>query len=184
MIPRYSTKEMSNIWSTKNKYKLWLKIELYACEIQDKLGLIPKNKYAVIKKLAKFDEKRVLEIEEETKHDVIAFLTNVAEYVGDNAKFIHKGLTSSDVLDTCLSIQLSDSINILIKELKELLQILKQKAYQYKYLQCIGRSHGIHAEPTTMGIKFAYAYAEFKRNFVSFLTPEFTKKCPKNLYYC
>ena len=164
MIPRYSTKEMSEIWSTKNKYKLWLKIELLACEIHEKLGIIPKNKSEAIKKLATFDEKRILEIEKETKHDVIAFLTNVAEYVGDNSKFIHKGLTSSDILDTCFSIQLKDATNLLIKELEEVLVILKNKAKKYKYLLCIGRSHGIHAEPITMGLKFTYAYAEFSRN--------------------
>ena len=164
MIPRYSTKDMSLIWSTKNKYKLWLKIEILACEIQEKLGVIPKNKSAVIKKLANFDEEKILLIEKETKHDVIAFLTNLAEYVGDNSKFIHKGLTSSDILDTCFSIQLSEATDLLIKELKEVLLVLKKKAAKYKYLQCIGRSHGIHAEPMTMGLKFAYAYAEFDRN--------------------
>ena len=127
MIPRYSTKEMSNIWSTKNKYRLWLKIELLVCDIQEKIGIIPKNKSAAIKKLADFDEKRILEIEKETKHDVIAFLTNVSEYVGENSKFIHKGLTSSDILDTCFSIQLLDATNLLIKELLEVLLELKKK---------------------------------------------------------
>ena len=107
MIPRYSTKKMTELWSTKNKYHLWLKIEVLACEIQEKIGVIPKNKSARIKKLANFDEKRILAIEKETKHDVIAFLTNVAEHVGADSKYIHKGLTSSDILDTCFSIQLS-----------------------------------------------------------------------------
>ena len=132
MIPRYSTKEMSNIWSTKNKYRLWLKIELLVCDIQEKIGIIPKNKSAAIKKLADFDEKRILEIEKETKHDVIAFLTNVSEYVGENSKFIHKGLTSSDILDTCFSIQLLDATNLLIKELLEVLLELKKKSEKYK----------------------------------------------------
>ncbi len=164
MIPRYSTNEMSDIWSTKNKYKLWLKIELYACEMQEKLGVIPKNKSIAIRKLANFDEKRILEIEEETKHDVIAFLTNVAEYVGADAKFIHKGLTSSDILDTCFSLQLISALDLIISEVSEILKVLESKANKYKYLLCIGRSHGIHAEPMTMGLKFAYAYAEFSRN--------------------
>ena len=164
MIPRYSTKEMSEIWSMKNKYRLWLKIEILVCEIHEKLGVIPKNKSAVIKKLANFDEKRILEIEKETKHDVIAFLTNVAEYVGDESKFIHNGLTSSDVLDTSFSIQLSEAAKLLIIELEEILIILETMAKKYKKLLCIGRSHGIHAEPITMGLKFAYAYAEFSRH--------------------
>ena len=164
MIPRYSTAEMSDIWSTRNKYKLWLQIELYACEMQEKLGVIPKNKSSAIRKLANFDENRILEIEEKTKHDVIAFLTNVAEYVGEDAKFIHKGLTSSDILDTSFSLQLISALDLIIKEVSEILKVLEKKAYKYKYLLCIGRSHGIHAEPITMGLKFAYAYAEFSRN--------------------
>ena len=164
MIPRYSTSEMTDIWSTKNKYKLWLKIELYACEMQEKLGVIPKKKSESIRKLANFDEKKILEIEEKTKHDVIAFLTNVAEYVGEDAKFIHKGLTSSDILDTCFSLQLISALDLIIKEVSEVLKVLETKANKYKYLVCIGRSHGIHAEPMTMGLKFAYAFAEFSRN--------------------
>ena len=127
MIPRYSTAEMSDIWSTRNKYKLWLKIELYACEMQEKLGVIPKNKSSAIRKLANFDETRILEIEEKTKHDVIAFLTNVAEYVGEDAKFIHKGLTSSDILDTCFSLQLISALDLIIKEVSEILKVLEKK---------------------------------------------------------
>ncbi len=164
MIPRYSTHEMSKIWSTKYKYQLWLKIELYACEMQERLGNIPKGKSSLIRKLAKFDETRILEIENQTKHDVIAFLTNIAEYVGEDSMYIHKGLTSSDVLDTCFSLQLVEASNLLLKELDDLLKELKKKAIKYKYLQCIGRSHGIHAEPTTIGLKFANTYAEFERN--------------------
>ena len=163
MIPRYSTSEMSKIWSTENKFRIWLKIEILVCEIQEKLGYIPKNTTKNIKKRAKFDEKKILDIERKTKHDVIAFLTNVAEYVGKDSKFIHKGLTSSDILDTCYSLQLVASSNLLIKRLKLLLSNLKKKAFKYKDLVTIGRSHGIHAEPTTMGLKFAYAYAEFER---------------------
>ena len=163
MIPRYSNNEMEEIWSTENKYKIWLNIEILACEIQEKLGNIPKNTTKKIISKANFNEKRVLEIEKQTKHDVIAFLTNVAEYVGDEARFIHKGLTSSDILDTCLSYQLSKSADLIIKKIKEILISLKSKAYQNKQLLTIGRSHGIHAEPTSMGLKFAYAYAEFER---------------------
>ena len=128
MIPRYSTHEMSKIWSTKYKYQLWLKIELYACEMQERLGNIPKGKSSLIRKLAKFDETRILEIENQTKHDVIAFLTNIAEYVGEDSMYIHKGLTSSDVLDTCFSLQLVEASNLLLKELDDLLKELKKKA--------------------------------------------------------
>ena len=163
MIPRYSTPEMSKIWSTKNKFNIWLKIEILACEIQEKLGNIPLNTTKRIKQRASFDEKKVLEIESITRHDMIAFLTNVAEYVGKDSKYIHLGLTSSDILDTCYSIQLVDSSNQIIKRLKILLSNLKKKAYEHKELLAIGRSHGIHAEPTTMGLKFAFAYSEFER---------------------
>ena len=163
MIPRYSTPEMSKIWSTKNKFNIWLKIEILACEIQEKLGNIPLNTTKRIKQRASFNEKKVLEIESITRHDMIAFLTNVAEYVGKDSKYIHLGLTSSDILDTCYSIQLVDSSNQIIKRLKILLSNLKKKAYEHKELLAIGRSHGIHAEPTTMGLKFAYAYSEFER---------------------
>ncbi len=164
MIPRYSTSDMENIWSTENKYKIWLDIEILACEAMEKLGKIPKGTTSAIREKSNFNVSRILDIEKETKHDVIAFLTNVAEYVGDSSKYIHNGMTSSDVLDTCLSIQLKESATILIKDLKELLKSLKYKSIKYKSLITIGRSHGIHAEPTTMGLKFAYAYAEFKRN--------------------
>ena len=163
MIPRYSTPEMSKIWSTKNKFNIWLKIEILACEIQEKLGNIPLNTTKRIKQRASFNEKKVLEIESITRHDMIAFLTNVAEYVGKDSKYIHLGLTSSDILDTCFSIQLVDSSNQIIKRLKVLLSNLKKKAYEHKELLAIGRSHGIHAEPTTMGLKFAFAYSEFER---------------------
>tara|TARA_X000000950_G_scaffold179540_1_gene217769 strand:+ start:916 stop:2223 length:1308 start_codon:yes stop_codon:yes gene_type:complete len=163
MIPRYSTPEMSKIWSTKNKFNIWLKIEILACEIQEKLGNIPLNTTKRIKQRASFNEKKVLEIESITRHDMIAFLTNVAEYVGKDSKYIHLGLTSSDILDTCYSIQLVDSSNQIIKRLKILLSNLKKKAYEHKELLAIGRSHGIHAEPTTMGLKFAFAYSEFER---------------------
>ena len=164
MIPRYSTAIMETIWETETKYKIWLEIEILACEAMEKIGKIPKGTSQNIRKKANFDVNKVLEIEKETKHDVIAFLTNVAEYVGKESKFIHQGMTSSDVLDTCLSVQLQNSSKILIHSLKSLLINLKKKALDYKSLITIGRSHGIHAEPTTLGLKFAYAYAEFKRN--------------------
>ncbi len=164
MIPRYSTAIMESIWETKTKYKIWLEIEILACEAMEQIGKIPKGTSQNIRKKANFDVNKVLEIEKETKHDVIAFLTNVAEYVGKESKFIHQGMTSSDVLDTCLSVQLQSSSKILIQSLKSLLITLKKKALDYKSLITIGRSHGIHAEPTTIGLKFAYAYAEFKRN--------------------
>ena len=164
MIPRYSTAIMESIWETETKYKIWLEIEILACEAMEKIGKIPKGTSQNIRKKANFDVNKVLEIEKETKHDVIAFLTNVAEYVGKESKFIHQGMTSSDVLDTCLSVQLQNSSKILIQSLKSLLITLKKKALDYKSLITIGRSHGIHAEPTTIGLKFAYAYAEFKRN--------------------
>ncbi len=164
MIPRYSTSDMTNIWSTENKYKIWLEIETLACEAMEKSNLIPKGTTKNIKKRSNFDIDRIEEIEKETKHDVIAFLTNVGEYVGESSKYIHKGMTSSDVLDTCLSVQLNQASSLLIKSLKKLMASLKTKAIENKNLITIGRSHGIHAEPTTMGLKFAYAYAEFKRN--------------------
>ena len=164
MIPRYSTAIMETIWETETKYKIWLEIEILACEAMEQIGKIPKGTSQNIRKKANFDVNKVLEIEKETKHDVIAFLTNVAEYVGKESKFIHQGMTSSDVLDTCLSVQLQNSSKILIQSLKSLLITLKKKALDYKSLITIGRSHGIHAEPTTIGLKFAYAYAEFKRN--------------------
>ncbi len=164
MIPRYSTAIMESIWETETKYKIWLEIEILACEAMEKIGKIPKGTSQNIRKKANFDVNKVLEIEKETKHDVIAFLTNVAEYVGKDSKFIHQGMTSSDVLDTCLSVQLQNSSKIIISSLKRLLLSLKKKALDNKSLITIGRSHGIHAEPTTIGLKFAYAYAEFKRN--------------------
>ena len=164
MIPRYSTAIMETIWETETKYKIWLEIEILACEAMEKIGKIPKGTSQNIRKKANFDVNKVLEIEKETKHDVIAFLTNVAEYVGKESKFIHQGMTSSDVLDTCLSVQLQNASKILIQSLKSLLISLKKKALDNKSLITIGRSHGIHAEPTTIGLKFAYAYAEFKRN--------------------
>ena len=164
MIPRYSTSDMEYIWSTKNKYKIWLEIETLACEAMEKYNKIPKGTTKIIREKSNFNVDKILEIEKKTKHDVIAFLTNIAEYIGDSSKYIHQGMTSSDVLDTCLSVQLKESSDLIIKNLKVLLKSLKEKAFQNKNLITIGRSHGIHAEPTTLGLKFAFAYAEFKRN--------------------
>ena len=163
MVPRYSRKEMTQIWSAKNKFNIWLNIEKHACQAQEDLGVIPKGIAELIESKGNFEIKRIDEIEKEVKHDVIAFLTNLAEYVGPKARFIHQGMTSSDVLDTCLNYQLKEAGNILNKDLEILLISLKARAKESKNMLCIGRSHGIHAEPMTMGLKFAYAYAEFSR---------------------
>ena len=164
MIERYSRPEMTAVWSQENKYRQWLKVELLACEAWAKLGLVPMSALSNIKKKAAFGPSRVDEIEAVVKHDVIAFLTNVAEHVGDDARFIHVGLTSSDVLDTALAIQMKDAADIIIKDIKELLAALKERAFEHKDTVMIGRSHGIHAEPTTFGLKMALWYDEMKRN--------------------
>jgi adenylosuccinate lyase len=164
MIPRYSRPEMANIWSQDNKYRIWFEIEAHACDAMAELGIIPKAAAKNIWKKGKFNATKIDEIEKVTKHDVIAFLTNVAEYVGADARFLHQGMTSSDVLDTCLSVQLKEAADILIKDLEDLLKVLKRRALETKDFVCMGRSHGIHAEPTTFGIKLARFYAEFERN--------------------
>lgn len=164
MIERYTKPEISAIWSEQNKYALWLQIEIVACQAQANLGVIPQEAVDTIKAKAKFDVDRILEIEETTKHDVIAFLTNVAEYVGEPSRFIHLGMTSSDVLDTCLALQLKQAGELILKRLIELKDILGKRAKEFKYTVCIGRSHGIHAEPTTFGLKMALWYEEAKRN--------------------
>jgi len=164
MIIRYSRPEMTSIWSPQKKFQTWLNIEKYACEAQEKLGVIPKGVAAQIEKKGKFEIKKIDKIEKKVKHDVIAFLTNLAEHVGPKARFIHQGMTSSDVLDTCFNFQLKEAGNILDQGLNRLLKALKKRALTSKNMICIGRSHGIHAEPTTMGLKFAYAFAEFKRS--------------------
>mgnify|MGYP001324709395 FL=1 len=178
MIPRYSRKEISEIWKPKNKFKIWLKIEILICEALNKLGKVPTKSLKVIKEKAKFDEKRIDEIEKDVKHDVIAFLTNLAENIGEESRFIHQGVTSSDILDTTLSIQLKESCLIIKKELKKLLEVLKEKAVSYKKTPCIGRSHGIFAEPTTFGLKMLGKYFEFKRSYERFLEAE------KNISVC
>ncbi len=164
MIPRYSTKDMSEIWSEKTKFQIWFEIESHACDANASLGLIPKEAAKTIKESGKFQIDRINEIEKKVHHDVIAFLTNLAENIGPEARFIHQGMTSSDILDTCLSVQLVKASDILLNSINQLLESLRKRALEHKYSVCIGRSHGIHAEPTTFGLKLAQAYAEFSRN--------------------
>ncbi len=164
MIPRYTREEMARIWSDENKFATWLKVELLVCEALAKRGKIPEAALKRIKKRAKFDLKRIEEIEKEVKHDVIAFLTSVAENVGPDSRYIHMGLTSSDVIDTAFAVLLKDAAELIIKDLKELLRVLKKRALEHKGTVMIGRSHGVHAEPTTMGLKFAVYYEEMRRN--------------------
>jgi adenylosuccinate lyase len=164
MIPRYSRDIVTDIWSQETKYKIWLDIEIYAAEAMEKYKIIPKGVAAKVRKKSKINVKRIDTIEKVTKHDVIAFLTSIAEKVGPEAKFLHQGMTSSDVLDTCFNIQLQRSGKILLDDLDQLLKTLKQKAYKHKNTICMGRSHGIHAEPITFGLKLATYYEEFKRN--------------------
>ena len=164
MIPRYSRDIVTNIWSQESKYKIWLDIEIYAAEAMEKYKIIPKGVAAKVRKKSKINVKRIDDIEKITKHDVIAFLTSIAEKVGPEAKFLHQGMTSSDVLDTCFNIQLQKSGEILLDDLDQLLKALKKRAIQHKKTICMGRSHGIHAEPVTFGLKLATYYEEFKRN--------------------
>ena len=166
MIPRYSRPEMVAIWSPETKFRIWFEIEAHACDAQADLGVIPREAAQAVWKAkdVEFDIDRIDEIERETRHDVIAFLTHLAEHVGDEARFVHQGMTSSDVLDTCFNVQLVRSADLLLKGLDGLLAALKTRAYEHKDTVTIGRSHGIHAEPTTFGLKLAQAYAEFARN--------------------
>src|SRR5580765_3497684 len=166
MIPRYARPEMTAIWSPETKYRIWFEIEAHAADAMAELGVIPKEAARVIwekGRSAKFDPDRIDEIEREVKHDVIAFLTHLAEFVGPEARFVHQGMTSSDVLDTTLAVQLSRASDILIADIDALLAALKRRAFEYKLTPTIGRSHGIHAEPTTFGVKLAGFYAEFSR---------------------
>ncbi len=163
MIPRYSRPEMTKIWEPENRYRIWFEIEAHATDALAELGVVPKAAAARIRKRARWDVARIDEIERETKHDVIAFLTNVAEHVGEAARFLHQGMTSSDVLDTCLAVQLTQAADLLLKDLDGLLAALKRRALEHKMTPCIGRSHGIHAEPTTFGLKLAGHYAAFAR---------------------
>ena len=166
MIERYSRPEMTHIWAAENRFRIWLEIETLACEAQAELGVIPKEVVPVIRAKGAFDIARIDVIEAEVKHDVIAFLTSVAEYVGPEARFIHQGMTSSDVLDTCLSVQLVQAADELLADLDMLLESIKVRALEHKDTVCIGRSHGIHAEPVTFGLKLASFYAEMGRNRV------------------
>lgn len=168
MVPRYTRPEMGNIWTEENKYKIWLEIEVLAVEAQAEMGLIPLEIAKEIRAKAKCDADKILEIEEVTKHDVIAFLTNVEEYVGEASRFIHLGMTSSDVLDTCLAVQLKQAGEIILKDLYRFSDVLAAKAKLYKHTVCVGRSHGIHAEAMTFGMKFALWYDECQRNIGRF----------------
>src|SRR3982074_480300 len=166
MIPRYSRPEMVAIWDPQTRFRIWFEIEAHASDAMAELGIIPKEAAFTIWEKARhatFDVARIDEIERETKHDVIAFLTHLAEIVGPEARFVHQGLTSSDVLDTCLNVQLTRAADILIGDVEKLLEALKRRAFEHKMTPTIGRSHGIHAEPTTFGLKLAQAYAEFSR---------------------
>ena len=164
MIPRYSRPEMAAIWDSENKYKIWLEIESHACDAQAELGVIPSKAAKAVREAGAFDIDRIEEIERETKHDVIAFLTSLAENIGPEARFVHQGMTSSDVLDTCLAVQLTQAADILLADIDALAAALKRRAMEHKHTICVGRSHGIHAEPTTFGLKLAGFYAEFRRN--------------------
>ena len=164
MIKRYSRKELTDIWSEDNKYKIWLDVEVAAAQAMEKLGQIPRGVSSVVRKKAKINVKRIHQIEAKVKHDVIAFLTSVTEKAGIKARYLHQGMTSSDVVDTSFNIQLAQSGKILLKDLDEILRVLKKQAKKYKFTPCMGRSHGIHAEPITFGLKLASYYEEFKRN--------------------
>jgi len=164
MISRYSRKELVQIWSEENKYKIWLNIEISAAEAMEKYKIIPKGVSSLVRKKGKIKVKRIHQIENKVKHDVLAFLTSITEQAGIKARYLHQGMTSSDVLDTSLNIQLIQSGKILLKDIDKILSVLKRKANKYKLIPCIGRSHGIHAEPITFGLKLASFYEEFKRN--------------------
>jgi adenylosuccinate lyase len=164
MIPRYTRPEMASIWEPETKFKIWFEIEAHACDALAELGVIPKEAAKAVWERGAFEVDRIDAIEREVKHDVIAFLTNLAEHVGPEARFVHQGMTSSDVLDTCLNVQLVRAADLLIEDMDKLLAVLKRRAFEHKDTVTIGRSHGIHAEPTTFGLKLAQAYAEFSRN--------------------
>ena len=164
MITRYSRKELTNIWSEENKYKIWLDVEIAAAQAMEKYKIIPKGVASIVKKKGKINVKRIHSIESKVKHDVIAFLTSITERAGIKARYLHQGMTSSDVLDTSFNIQLIQSGKILLKDIDQILKILKSQSKKYKLTPCIGRSHGIHAEPLTFGLKLASFYEEFKRN--------------------
>ena len=164
MIPRYSRPKMAAIWEPENRFRIWLEIETLACEAQAEIGIVPASAAQAVREKGAFEIARIDEIERETHHDVIAFLTNLAEHVGPQARFVHQGMTSSDVLDTCLAVQLKQAADILIADLDALLAALKRRAFEHKNTVTVGRSHGIHAEPTSFGLKLAGHYAEFARD--------------------
>ena len=164
MIKRYSREEMAKIWELQNRFQCMLDVEIAACKAMNEIGIIPDEDMKNINEKADFDVERISEIEETTKHDVIAFLTNIAEYVGDSARWIHFGMTSSDVLDTATSIQLKQAGELILRDLEKFSEVLKMKAREFKHTICIGRSHGIHAEPTSFGLKFALWFDEMQRN--------------------
>jgi len=163
MIPRYSRPEMAELWAPESKYRIWFEIEAHACDAQAELGVIPREAAQAVWERGRFEVARIEAIEAEVKHDVIAFLTNLAEHVGDEARFVHQGMTSSDVLDTCFNLQLVRAADILLADLDGLLEVLERRAHEHRDTVTVGRSHGVHAEPTTFGLKLAYAYAEFAR---------------------
>jgi adenylosuccinate lyase len=163
LIPRYSRPEMAAIWAPENRFRIWFEIEAHACDAQAELGVIPKSAAKAVWERGKFEVERIDEIERETRHDVIAFLTNLAEHVGPEARFVHQGMTSSDVLDTCLAVQLTQATDILLGDIDRVLAALKTRAIEHKMTPVVGRSHGIHAEPTTFGLKLAGHYAAFAR---------------------
>ncbi|MBW2630473.1 MAG: adenylosuccinate lyase [Deltaproteobacteria bacterium] len=179
MIPRYSRDEMTYIWSPENRFRKWLDIEILACEALAVRGKIPAESLDNIKKKAGFDVQRIDEIEKTVKHDVIAFLTSVSERVGEDARYIHMGLTSSDILDTSLAVLLKEASELLIADLDELLVVLKDRAFEYKDAIMIGRSHGVHAEPVTFGLKMALWYQEMKRNRTRLISAKKTISCGK-----
>ena len=164
MIERYTRKEIKTIWEDQNRYSIWLNIELAAAEAMEKLKIIPKGVAKKVRSKAKINPRRIMQIEEKVKHDIIAFLTSITERAGKEAKYLHKGMTSSDVLDTCFNLQLKQSGEILLKDINQLLLSIKKQALKHKYTLCIGRSHGIHAEPITFGLKMLTFYQEFIRN--------------------
>jgi adenylosuccinate lyase len=164
MIPRYSRPQMAKIWEPENYFRIQMDIEAYACEAQEKLGIIPAGTAKAVRERGAFDVKRIREIEREVHHETIAFLTNLAEHVGPEARFVHQGMTSSDVLDTCLAVQLTQAADILLVDLDAVLKALRKRAFEYQYTPMVARSHGVHAEPTSFGLKLAGHYAEFARN--------------------
>jgi adenylosuccinate lyase len=164
MIPRYSRPVMAAIWEPAQRFQIWLEIEAHACDAQARLGVIPAEAARAVRERGRFEIARIEAIEAETRHDVIAFLTNLAEHVGPEARFVHQGMTSSDVLDTCFAVQLARAADLLLADIDAVLAALRRRAFEHKYTPCIGRSHGIHAEPITFGLKLASHYAEWRRN--------------------